>query len=210
MGREAAAKETKARTSNEVSEEEKNHDGVSPWYIDSLTPRLGISQHDVDTVDPELVLGDLESNVPPLLNLVSKIVNHCNDSAGNKVRLNMKAMLRIVEVEARAKGCWKEKEKWTATSVQELIDGIRSDFLKKYLGKSNRQNEASWSTVYSRMSNQGVFKAFPTKKKRHTEIRNSSEAQGESMALLFFQIVLISRVKAGIDRNETRVTSSTQ
>ena len=69
-------------------------------------------------------LGDLESNVPPLMNLNSKIVNHCNGGSGNKMRLNMKATMRIVEVEAHAKGCWKEKEKWTATSVKELIDSI--------------------------------------------------------------------------------------
>ena len=116
-------------------------------------------------------LGNQEINLPPLIDLNSKIVSHCNKGSGNKMRLNMKAVMRIVEIEARQKGCWIEKKNnWTAVNVQHMIDVIRVDFIKKYLGGANRQAESTWSTLYNRMSNQGVFKQHKAprhRKKQH-------------------------------------------
>jgi hypothetical protein len=103
-------------------------------------------------------LGNTEENLPPLVNLDSRMVRHCNKGTGNKMRSNMAALMRVVEREAREKGCWvQKKQKWTNLAIQEMIDTIRLDFINKYLKNSNRQAEASWSTVYVRMSQMGIF-----------------------------------------------------
>eukprot|EP00804_Cyclotella_cryptica_P030556 CCRYP_014841-RA/>CCRYP_014841-RA protein AED:0.29 eAED:0.28 QI:0/0/0/1/1/1/2/0/385 len=115
-------------------------------------------------------IGNKTENLPPFVDLNSKIVAHCNRNSGNRMRLNMKAMMRIVELEAREKGVWVEKKsEWTAPLVQKMIDAVRVDFMKKYLDGSNRQAEASWSTVYNRMSKAGVFKTHSTQKQKRAE-----------------------------------------
>ena len=49
-------------------------------------------------------LGNQDINLPPLIDLNSKIVSHCNKGSGNKMRLNMKAVMMIVEIDARKLG----------------------------------------------------------------------------------------------------------
>ncbi len=89
----------KAETNNEVREEEKIIMGCHKFPSMTWTQLIENS-----------FWGDLELIVPPLLNLNSRIINHCNSGAGNKMRLNMKGMMRIVEGGTCAKGCWKERE----------------------------------------------------------------------------------------------------
>lgn len=125
-------------------------------------------------------LGNTEDNLPPLVNLDSRMVRHCNKGTGNKMRSNMAALMRVVEMEAREKGCWVEKkEKWTNLAIQEMIDKIRLDFINKYLKNSNRQSEASWSTVYVRMSRMGVFarNIAHERAKKQRKIRSLSDKQ---------------------------------
>jgi hypothetical protein len=88
---------------------------------------------------------------------------------------NMKAMMSIVEKEAREKGCWVEKQQeWTTPAIQNMIDKIRLDFIKKYLSKSNRKGECSWSTVYTPMSAMGVF--GPSRKCQSKRDRNNPKS----------------------------------
>jgi hypothetical protein len=125
------------------------------------------------------LLGNEEYNIPPLVYLDVNHVRHCNNGTGNSMRNNMKAMMSIVEKEAREKGCWVEKQQeWTTSAIQNMIDEIRVDFIKKYLSKSNRKGECSWSTVYTRMSAMGVF--GPSRKRRSKRDRNNPKSSTDT------------------------------
>ena len=79
--------------------------------------------------------------------------------------------MRVVEVEAREKGCWKaNKSEWTHASVREMIEQIRVDFIKKYIKTGNRKNQNSWSTVYGKMTRAGVFKRMREGSKAEDEV----------------------------------------
>ena len=104
-------------------------------------------------------LGNQRDNLPPIIDFDSKLVKHCNKGSDNQMRGNMAAFIRIVEMEAQEKLCWKENAReWTNESVQNMIDDIRGDFIKKYMNGNNRKCENSWSTVYGCMSWTGAFK----------------------------------------------------
>ena len=76
------------------------------------------------------------------------------------MRGNMVAFMRVVEMEAHEKSCWKNnKREWTNECVRNMIDEIRGDFTKKYMRGNNWKCENSWSTVYGRMSRTGAFRA---------------------------------------------------
>lgn len=45
-----------------------------------------------------------------------------------------------------------------------MIGSIKFDLIKKYIGETNRQAEVTWTTLYNRMSNQGVFKQYKTQR----------------------------------------------
>jgi hypothetical protein len=63
----------------------------------------------------------------------------------------MAVLMRVVEMEAHEKECWvKKKQKWTNSTIQEMIDKIPVDFINKYLKNSNRK-------VYVWMSYMCVF-----------------------------------------------------
>ena len=105
-------------------------------------------------------LGNQRDNLPPIIDLDSKLVKHCNKGSGNRMRGNMVAFMRVVEMEAREKSCWKNNNReWTNEYVRNMIDEIRGDFTKKYMLGNNRKCENSWSTVYGRMSKTGAFRA---------------------------------------------------
>ena len=125
------------------------------------------------------LLGNEEYNIPPLVYLDVNHVRHCNNGTGNSMRNNMKSMMSIVEKEACEKGCWIEKQQdWTIALIQYMIDNIRADFIKKYLSNSNRKGEASWSTVYGRMSSMGVF--GPTRKRRSKKDKHTPKSSTEA------------------------------
>ena len=46
-----------------------------------------------------------------------------------------------------------------------MIDRIRVDFMKKYMMTDNRNCENSWSTVYGKMSKDGVFRRMKEARK---------------------------------------------
>jgi hypothetical protein len=88
------------------------------------------------------LLGNEEYIIPPIVYLDVNNVHHCNNGTGDSMRNNMKAMMSIVEKEAREKGCWVEKQQeWTTSAIQNMIDKIRVDSLRNILvratGKAN-------------------------------------------------------------------------
>lgn len=102
-------------------------------------------------------IGDLNRNIPPLHTLDSKHVQYLLKGKGNKVRTKMKAFMKIVEAEAKAKDVWMEKmSDWDYTTVTRMWDAIKEDFNAKYC-KTSRKKELSWSTVYDNMSKANAF-----------------------------------------------------
>ena len=82
----------------------------------------------------------------------------------------MVAFMRVVEMEACEKSCWKNNNReWTNEYVRNMIDEIRGDFTKKYMLGNNRKCENSWSTVYGRMSKTGAFRAAKRAKRAREE-----------------------------------------
>ena len=71
----------------------------------------------------------------------------------------MVAYMRVVEQMTRKYGHWKEKKtEWTQGHVQNMIDAIQGEFRKRFMDRTNRARETSWSTVYCRMSRLGALK----------------------------------------------------
>ena len=64
-------------------------------------------------------LGNQRDNLPPIIDLDSKLVKHCNKGSGNRMKGNMVAFMRVVEMEAREKSCWKnDNREWTNEYVR--------------------------------------------------------------------------------------------
>ena len=55
-----------------------------------------------------------------------------------------------------------------------MIDKIHVDFMKKYLSKSNRKGECSWSTDYTHTSSMRVF--GPSRKRQSKRDRNNPKS----------------------------------
>ena len=88
------------------------------------------------------VLGNQRDNLPPIIDLDSKLVKHCNKGSGNRMRGNMVTFMRVFEMEAHEKSCWKNnKRKWTNECVRNMIDEIQGDFTKKYMRRNNQKCE---------------------------------------------------------------------
>ena len=56
-------------------------------------------------------LGNQRDNLPLIIDLDSKLVKHCNKRSGNQMRGNMMAFMRVVEMEAHEKSCWKNNKR---------------------------------------------------------------------------------------------------
>ena len=66
----------------------------------------------------------------------------------------MVAYMRVVKKMARENGCWKEeKSKWTQAHIRDMIGAIINAFMKRFMDRTNRARDTSWSTIYDRMSN---------------------------------------------------------
>ena len=65
----------------------------------------------------------------------------------------MVAYMRVVKKMARENGCWKEKKsKWTQAHIRDMIGAIINEFMKRFIDRTNRCRETSWSTYYLSMT----------------------------------------------------------
>ena len=106
-------------------------------------------------------IGDNRTNIPPLYALDSKVINHlCSkrgNAQGNNVRHKMVAFMKIVQREVEVKDVWIEKTSdWDYRSVTGVWNSINEGFTAKYCS-STRKKEATWTTVYNRMSAATAF-----------------------------------------------------
>ena len=117
-------------------------------------------------------LGNERDNLPPIVDMDSKMLKHCNKKCGNRMRNNMKLFMSAIKDEAERKACWKgdKSECWTNVSIRDMIHMIRTDFERQHMSQQNRREESSWSTVYGRMSRKGVF----------TRLREAREAAAQA------------------------------
>ena len=69
------------------------------------------------------------------------------------MRTSMVAYVRAVKKMARENCCWEEKKsKWTQAHIRDVTGAIINEFMKRFIDRTNRCRETSWSTYYLSMT----------------------------------------------------------
>lgn len=118
------------------------------WKFERMTS-FQLAQH--------WLIGDEHRNLPPLRCLNSRHFNSFSKT-GNKIRNKMRAVMRVVEEEARQKDVWiDDASNWDYGSLTRMWKAIADDFGAKYCRTKRKKKELSWATVYGNMSRMNAF-----------------------------------------------------